>query len=390
VSDQAEQIRSNIEKFQRFLDQDPTNINLVTQLVDLQYQIGDFDKARELLVKTLASGPNEPGLMFRLSNVALAQGEVDEAVEILKGLQAQGIDNATIQYNLAYAYMYKSLFSEAREILERLTQTQQENVAGVSMLLGRCYHHLGELEKAVELGKEYIPSHQNDQEAIGVFSLAAYDAGDESVARQWAQNAIKLNNDNLEARIVLGSIALSGNDFNSAEENFQIALAKYPTNGRAWSGQGMADLLKLDMGRALESLENAVKYMPNHIGTWHTLAWCQLLRDDIAGAKESFDKAMELDRNFGETHGGVAVVAYLQGDKETAKIETRKSIMLNPYSFAGRFAESLLTNDIDPDKAQQMINDILSSQIGNKGETLTTILTDFMKTNMGSRGKPVH
>jgi len=140
----------------------------------------------------------------------------------------------------------------------------------------------------------------------------------------------------------------------------------------------------------LDSLMNAVKYMPNHIGTWHTLAWCQLLRDDIAGAKESFEKAMDLDHNFGETHGGIAVVAYLQGDKDLARKETRKAIMLNPYSFAGRFAESLLTNDTDPEKAQQMINDILSSQIGNKGETLTTILTDFMKTNMGSRGKPVH
>jgi Flp pilus assembly protein TadD len=145
-------------------------------------------------------------------------------------------------------------------------------------------------------------------------------------------------------------------------------------------------MLKLDLDAAMDALQKAVKYMPNHIGTWHALAWCQIIKNDLDGAKTSFDEAMKIDRNFGETHGGLAVIAYVQGDKETAKTESRKAVLLDPMSFSGRFAESLLLQDTDPEAAREMISNIMQSSIGDDGKSLQEILSGYMsKQTFGRR-----
>lgn len=370
---QIEALRTSLDKYLGYLKSDPGNVDLVSQVADLQYQLGDFDDARQLLQQTLAKGAQHPGLMYRLSNIAIATGHPDEAIEILRGLQSQGVDNASIQYNLAYAYMFEKDYEQARQQLERIIAANDTTVPTTPVLLGRCYHHLGELEKAIELGRKYIEQHPQDQEALGVFALAAFDEGNNEDAKRWAQQAVEINDANLEARVALGSLKLAEQEYEAAGKDFQAALKGNPQSGRAWSGQGLVDMLSLDMDTAIASLQKAVQYMPNHIGTWHALAWCQIMKNDLAGAKQSFDKSMDIDHSFNETHGGLAVVAYLQGDKQTAKTEARKAVLLDSQSFSGRFAESLLMQDTDPAEAQKMVSNILQSQIDGKSLQETVI-----------------
>jgi len=137
-------------------------------------------------------------------------------------------------------------------------------------------------------------------------------------------------------------------------------------------------MLKLDLDRALEYFHRAVQYMPGHVGTWNSLAWCQILKNDLKGAQRSFERAMELDRNFGDTHGGLAVIAVLQNRPEEAKDIVKRALRLDPTSFAGRFAQSLLTGKSDPQKAERMIQEILLSPVGPGGEALRDALTRVM------------
>jgi Tfp pilus assembly protein PilF len=91
---------------------------------------------------------------------------------------------------------------------------------------------------------------------------------------------------------------------------------------------GLTAMFSLNLDRALENLQRAVRHMPEHIGTWHSLAWCQILKRDFAAAQETFDRAMALDRNFGETHGELAVVHILQGKPEAADPEIKRALRL--------------------------------------------------------------
>lgn len=51
---------------------------------------------------------------------------------------------------------------------------------------------------------------------------------------------------------------------------------------------------------------------------------------------------MTLDRNFGETHGGLAIIAPLQGDSETAEHFIKYALKLEPISTTGQYAQILL------------------------------------------------
>jgi Tfp pilus assembly protein PilF len=81
--------------------------------------------------------------------------------------------------------------------------------------------------------------------------------------------------------------------------------------------------------------------MPTHIGTWHDLVWVQLLQGDLAAAEESFRRAVELDRNFSERHGGLAVVAAYKGNWAGAEELSKTALGLDPQSVSGRYAQSL-------------------------------------------------
>jgi Tfp pilus assembly protein PilF len=108
------------------------------------------------------------------------------------------------------------------------------------------------------------------------------------------------------------------------------------------------------------------------------LECCQLVKNDLNGAEESFNRSMEIDRNFGETHGGLAVVHVIQGKADIAGPEVKRALRLDPNSFAGRFAQSLLMNKTDPAKAQQLIQGILSSSPEPGKETLQATLSRMM------------
>jgi len=94
---------------------------------------------------------------------------------------------------------------------------------------------------------------------------------------------------------------------------------------------------------------------------------------------------MALDRNFGETHGGLAVVHMLQGKTELAEGEVKRALRLDPKCFSGRFAQSLLLQKSDPEKAQAIVQGIMSSSVVEGGEKLQDILQRALKRQASLR-----
>jgi Tfp pilus assembly protein PilF len=124
-------------------------------------------------------------------------------------------------------------------------------------------------------------------------------------------------------------------------------------------------MLTGDVPAARSLLERASTNMPDHIGTWHALAWCQLLQGDLAGAKRSFDKAFALDRTFGETHGGFALVHALRSERKEAEESIKRAVRLDPQGRAARYAQSVLLMDEGRiDEARKLVDSILERSPG--------------------------
>jgi tetratricopeptide (TPR) repeat protein len=362
TSQLKQEVEIRLARLLEYLKHDSDNLKLIGEIADLQLQIGLFEYARTLLQGALAKHPGNAGLQFRLATIAMASGDVNDAIARFRSLQDSGIKSDVLNYNFAYSLMLDHQFDAAKELLLPLVNEAKESVPHATALLARCYHHLGMLDESISIAESFLQSHPDNTEILGIMALLNLDAEHLDSAKAYAQKAADLDVSNLDARITLGTLALAEQEDEEAERYFSQAITSNPENGRAWAGLGLAHMLKLSPEKAVSDLEKAVRFMPTHIGTWHALAWAQIVTKDLSGAKESFEHAMALDRNFSETHGGLAVIAALSNEPE-AEVNTliQRAIRLDPNSFSGRYAKSLLAGRYDNKSSQVMVQEIMNS-----------------------------
>jgi predicted Zn-dependent protease len=355
------------------LEHDPGNPSLVLEIADLRTRLGEFDEAETLLLAALAQGPADPRLQSQLATTYIASARPEKAIQLMQPLVAPAEAHPALRYNLAYALLLAHRAAEARDQLLAALD-HREAVPETRLLLARALHHCGDVEEAEKHIEAYLADHAGDAEALGTAALIHYDANHPERARETARQALRADTHDLGALVTLGSLALGEQNRAAAEDYFTRAVARHPTSGRARSGMGLTAMLGLDFDRAFEQLERAVQEMPGHVGTWHSLAWCQILKGDLAGAERSLGRAMALNRNFGETHGGLAVVHVLQGKADVAEGEVKRALRLDPTCFSGRFAQSLLLQKSDPGKAKAIVRGIMSSSVVEGGEKLQDML----------------
>lgn len=360
---------AELGRVERYLALDPANPHLLASATDLSLALGKVDAARRHAQAALALLPDDPFVANRYGTVLIAQGQLDEAEQVFQKLAAQTADPA-VAFNLALVYFRQGRYAQSRSALE--PYIGQEGVAPAAVtLFVRTLHHLGELEQAGELVGQHEARCSGDADFLAAASLLCLDDNQLGAAQRFSEAALALGKRPLEALVVGGSVALARDDAGAAKAMFNDALSVSPTDGRSWSGLGMASLLTGELGDAREQLQRAVDHMPAHIGSWHALGWCQIARGELADAEKTFNTALVLDRNFGESHGGVAVVAALQGRKGEAEASIQRALRLDSEGLSARYAQMVLSGVTnDPEKFRKLALRIVSSRPGPMGATL--------------------
>lgn len=348
------------DRLQSFLLADPGNAELACELADALFAQGRFDEAR----RALLSLPEERQLIlavrFRLARYGLMQGDYAGAEAGFAQLTAQGHPVPALWHDLAFAQLCQGHLAPARATLaeaeSRFGADSARTVLAARIALFERNYPAAEHEllRALELE----PVHPV---AMGLRALASLDSGDPDTAGTLADNCLAQYPDQHEALLVAGTVALWRRELVQADTAFERALGWHPGSGRALSGMGQLLLLReqLEGGRAL--LERAVSAMPDHIGTWHALAWAQLLCGDQQAAELSYQRAYDLDRNFAESHGGLALVAALDGRTEEADAAIRRALRLDPACLTARYARSLRLQDMgETAQADELLADLFS------------------------------
>ena len=86
------------------------------------------------------------------------------------------------------------------------------------------------------------------------------------------------------------------------------------------------------------------------------------------------DSAYALDRNFAETHGGLATIAMLDGRISEGEESMRRALRLDPKSFNGRYARSLWLESQGETEAANALMVELTSEGGMPGIGLDQVL----------------
>jgi len=347
-----------------FADQDPDNPILLCDLLDELLACGNLTECRRRLEVAPPTLANLPEVRFRAARVALQAGDFATAAQTLQALieQMKPVP-AGIVHDLAYAQMLLGQPEQALHTLDAY-RVDETDATTFALLRARALHHLRRHLDAVAV-LDSIQSSPRMAEICGLRSMLWLDEGDTARARAEARRALQLDPNQHEAAIVEGTLALWERRVDESTAMFEKVLAHHPNSGRALLGLGQDTMLRGRIPDARALIQRAAQVMPDHLGTLHALAWCQLLEGDLAGAKQSFDKAFIADRTFGETHGGLALVHALRGERTEAEAAIKRAMRLDPRGRSARYATSvLLLDEGRVDEARQEIDRLMAMSPG--------------------------
>jgi tetratricopeptide (TPR) repeat protein len=293
---------------------------------------------------------------------------------MLGSLIAQGSDSPAVRHDLAFAQLCQGRAREAAEALAPVFSQAQPIPAECHLLQARILHRQGHLTEALEATERALASGGVDADTLGERALILLDLGLRDRALAAALECLSRYPAQVEAAIVSGTLALWSGRVAEAEDAFTIALRHNPKAGRARSGLAQVRMLSGELATARDLFVEAVREMPDHIGTWHALAWCQMLLGDPDAAGDSYQRAFALDRAFGETHGGMAIVHALLGRTLEAEQSIRRALRLDPQGRNALYAQSLLLMAQGHDTAAGQIIAPLLREAGAGGDDPVRLL----------------
>jgi Flp pilus assembly protein TadD len=208
-------------------------------------------------------------------------------------------------------------------------------------------------------------------ESEGYVSMLQMDHGDMEEAWQRAEAVLKIQPDNPDANVVMGTWRMEHQHADSALAHFQKVVEREPDNPRAWQGLGIVYMYRQDFAQAIRHLEKALELMPGHATNHLVIGWAKLAAQDFAGSEIAFHRAVAADRNFGEAHGGLACALVFQRKIDLARAEIAKARGLDPNGFGAVFAQSIIL------------------KLMGKEELSTKILTKLLEQTPLPRSKPL-
>jgi tetratricopeptide (TPR) repeat protein len=381
--------RARLARLESYLEADPANDTLLTDAFQTALRCAEWEKAKDHLASALRLQSGSLPWALHEAEFFLAQQKYDEAAEVLAQLAAipsppPGLADAVL-HNLAYIDFAQARYGDCvARLADRLEGPPGE--AGQSVLPAtdlppalptlwlRALHRAGELERAVRWSQAMASAGQLSPQLAGIASLAALDFGDLGLAQQWSELAGQGSagsQKTLEAWVTQASLSLAAQDAGGAQASAAAALQLNPRDGRAWSVMAFADLLGGQAQKARVHFAQALEAMPEHIGTWHGQAWNDLVLKDLDAAQRSFETALALDRNFAESHGGLAVVLALKKHSTEARKHIELAQRLDPSNLSGRYAQAVMSGEASDTQAfQKLVHRLLGNRAGLFGGSM--------------------
>ncbi|MFC4527574.1 tetratricopeptide repeat protein [Dyella halodurans] len=359
---------SRLASLEAFADRDPANVDLLCDLLDQLLIEGQVARARQRLQQAPLALRSLPGVLFREARCALVDGDFVNAVALLQPLAStmRPVPGG-LCHDLAFAQFRLGQLDEALGTLSLAASPEADAAAALALLKARILYHQQRIAEALVI-LDGVPQGGRHAEFHGLRAMLLLDDGQTAEAAQAATQALNEDPAQFDAGLVSGTLALWDRRDDVAVPMFQQLIAAQPNAGRAYLGLGEGLMMRGDIVAARAVLDRAATYMPEHIGTWHALAWCQLLQGNLDGAQQSFDNAFALDRTFGETHGGRALIHALRGEKEAAGEAIKRALRLDPNGRSARYAQSVLLLDEGREaEAQAIIQSLTASSL--KGST---------------------
>lgn len=367
-----------IERYEAFLQEDPDNTLLRLNLGDLYHRAGQFDRAEACFAACLDDDAYRSVAKGHLAKIRLSQNRLDEAERLFGELIGSGDEDPALLHNLGIALYFQRRWPEAQEAFE--TARRKGLASGTNLrYLAFSLHHQNKAEEALALAQQWLDSAPSD-EAVGYLSLLELDLGHRQAAEQRADEALRLNPDNVDATYVKSVGLIERQEMDKAERLLSRILEKQPQSFRALQGLGMVHYYRQEFDTAIQFLERALKVVPKQVGTIITVGWAHLAKKDVFNAERAFRRAVATEPNFGEAHGGLATALALQRREKEARDEITIARRLDRKGFGAVYAQSiLLALQGRTDAAEHLVKRALEQPLSPGAPTIAESIATYVK-----------
>lgn len=227
------------------------------------------DKAIDAFLEAVKVDPETIELHFALGNLFRRRGETDRAIRMHQNLvERDGLTeeqrlNALVE--LGHDYLKAGLLDRAEEVFLRLKETAVSESALVFLL--EIYQQEKEWRKAIDIAQQ-LPRHSGHlyQKEIANFycELALIEMANSrpDAARHLLEQALSVNRRCLRATILLGDLAASAGDYETAIETWKRVEQQNPIYV-ALVAQRLYDGYK-KLGRSEQGLQLLRSYLSQH------------------------------------------------------------------------------------------------------------------------------
>jgi tetratricopeptide (TPR) repeat protein len=384
--DRRDDMTNAIGRYESYVRADPGNPLLWLNLGDLYHKASRLDEAIACFERCLHDHPEYSSARSHLASVLLTQHRFADAERLLRELLRETETDPGLSFNLGLSLYYQQRWPEAEECFAK-AQAHGLATPDCYAYLARCRHYAGDMTEAIRLCQLWVDS-ARDAESRGYLALLHMDSGNVVEATKVAEDVLKSSPDDTNAGLVVGTASIEAQEIARASEQFERILAREPDNARAWLGVGLARLYQQQHAESVAALERATQLIPDSVGIRVTLGWATLTARDVVRAEQVFRDSLDIDRTFGEAHGGLAVALALQTRVDEAREAIKRACGLDPNGFGAVFAQTIILKLHGKDK---MATDILANMLQQAprpdGKTLIEQIEIFTRKNPPPPGK---
>tara|TARA_B110000503_G_scaffold136874_1_gene220069 strand:+ start:1273 stop:2481 length:1209 start_codon:yes stop_codon:yes gene_type:complete len=381
--------KARLERLQGYVQVDPNNIPLLTDVGDLQHELGELVAAEKTYERVLEIQAGHEVVTGRLASVYISQHRFGDAEAAIIGLNQTFLDSPELHHNLGIALVHQGKWEAGLNALQAAAE------GGVSVSENLCYQsycliNLSRRDEAL-LCAESALDIANDEFATGRIAMLQMELGQMAQACETAEKVLRSNPQNVDANVIISSRQLETQDVDKAERHIQVVLRQDPNNHRALLNKALVQMYNQKFPQAIKTLERTLELTPRVVGTWVTLGWAHIANNDLAQSEATFRKTIEVDRNFGEAHGGLASVLAMQSKTEEAQREIALARGLNKNSFGAAFAMSLLLEQSGKEAlATRILTNMFKQSPAEGGMTIIDALNKYMRREAAkqNQGKP--
>lgn len=345
-----------IEMLYKALSIEGNNVEILSQLADLYFLLGNEERVRQYAEKTLDINPQHleclkllakleiknnnyekaKEIAEKILNISNSNEYVAEYINILRKLgefeaikeyvNSHEVKDANIIYEVASAYAEKMKYQDAIDIIEPLVKDGCEDTK-ILTLLGILYFNIFDLYRSKAVFQMVVNKEDNDvcTHYLGLFAL---DEGNFMEGINYLQKALALNPTNSQYAFDLANAYYLNGWIEEAVKFFNEAILKEPENKEFLYALAYLYYRNSDYEKTRNTVARIFKIDENYLPAKILNALVKLETKDVLGARFELEQLVNLDSEDDFAIFSLAKIYIELGLYEKAKLYMERALEL--------------------------------------------------------------